>query len=171
MERELTVKRVSEILGTNPETVRRWLRAGVLTAYPKVGEKSPSVINPKSFEGLIKKMPKYSPALFALGLIASPVSALAITAIAATEVINKSKISAKKDNAKNSTEVDNIEYMLMARIKKMQTEKKLREKEIEKMEVEIEDINNELDQLNKLFASLVGKKNKYGELLFNRIGF
>ena len=153
MEQEFTVKTVSEILGTNPETVRRWLRAGVLTAFPKNGEKSPSIIDPKSFEGLVKKMPKYSHALLTLGLIAGPVSAMAITALAATGVINNGIIGSKKDYAQDATKVDNIEYIIKAKIKKKQTEKKLKENEIEKIRVEIEDINNEIDQLEKLFVS------------------
>ena len=148
MEKDLTVKNVSKILGTNPETIRRWLRAGVLTAYPKVGEKSASVIDPKSFESLVKKMPKYGPALLGLGLIAGPIGAMAITLLGASEVIRNGILNDEKENINN---------VIISQIKKKQTEKKLKENEIERIKVEIKDIDNEIDQLNKMFASIVDK--------------
>lgn len=149
----LTVKYVSKILGTNPETIRRWLRAGILTACPKVGEKSASVIDPKSFESLVKRMPKYGPALFALGLIVGPVGAMAINALATTGVIKNGMLSIDNDLIR----INDMEQLITSRINNKQTEKKLKENEIEKIKVEIEGIDNEINQLNKTLASLINK--------------
>ena len=155
MENVLTVKYVSKILGINPETIRRWLREGILTACPKVGEKSASVIDPKSFESLVKRMPKYGPALFALGLIVCPVGAMAINALATTGVIKNSMLSIDDDN--DLTRINDMEQLLTSRINNKQTEKKLKENEIERIKVEIEGIDNEINQLNKTLVSLVSK--------------
>ena len=67
-----TVKEISEILKTNPETVRRWIRAGKL-GTTKTSNKSGNIISEENLNKFIKSTPKY--ATFLAGSMAvSPVA-------------------------------------------------------------------------------------------------
>ncbi len=67
-----TVKEIAELLGINPETVRRWIRNGQLEAV-QISRKGGNVISEESLKDFIKKTPQYAP--LAAGLFAtSPMS-------------------------------------------------------------------------------------------------
>lgn len=72
------VKQVAEMLNTNPETVRRWIRSGKLNAIQE-SRKEGNVVTQQMLNAFIKSTPKY--ARFAMS--AAGVSAGIITAAAA----------------------------------------------------------------------------------------
>ena len=53
------VKQISELLKTNPETVRRWIRSGKLEAVQS-SKKEGNIISEKALLQFLKSMPKYS---------------------------------------------------------------------------------------------------------------
>lgn len=68
-----TVKQISEILKTNPETVRRWIRSGKLESKECKATKDGHVVSENAFKKFLEKMPKYA-GLASAGLIASGLS-------------------------------------------------------------------------------------------------
>lgn len=67
-----TVKEIAEILKTNPETVRRWIRSGKLSTS-KTSNKSGNVISEEALNKFIKNTPKYATFL-AGSMVTSPVA-------------------------------------------------------------------------------------------------
>ena len=67
--KEYTVKQISEILNTNPETIRRWIRTGKLTAT-QISKKNGNVISEESLRLFLESAPKY--AALAGGVVAAP---------------------------------------------------------------------------------------------------
>lgn len=67
-----TVKEIADILKTNPETVRRWIRSGKLVTT-KASNKSGNIISEEAFTKFIKSTPKYATFL-AGSMVTSPVA-------------------------------------------------------------------------------------------------
>ena len=67
-----TVKEIAEILKTNPETVRRWIRSGKL-GTTKTSNKSGNVISEEALNKFIKSTAKYATFL-AGSMVSSPVA-------------------------------------------------------------------------------------------------
>lgn len=66
------VKEIAEILKTNPETVRRWIRSGKL-GTTKISNKTGNVISEEALNKFIKNTPKYATHL-ASSVVTSPVT-------------------------------------------------------------------------------------------------
>ena len=66
------VKEIAEILKTNPETVRRWIRSGKL-GTTKTSNKNGNVISEEALNKFIKNTPKYATYL-AGSVVTSPVA-------------------------------------------------------------------------------------------------
>lgn len=56
---EYTVKQIAEMLETNPETVRRWIRSGKLKAVQN-SKKAGNLISSESLQDFLKSTPKYA---------------------------------------------------------------------------------------------------------------
>lgn len=54
-----SVKEISELLGTNPETIRRWIRSGKLKAT-QPSKKEGNLISSADLQVFLKGTPKYS---------------------------------------------------------------------------------------------------------------
>lgn len=65
-----TVKQVAELLSTNEETVRRWIRSGKLTAS-LTSKKSGHIITAEALNHFVKATPKYASVLTAAA-VSSP---------------------------------------------------------------------------------------------------
>ena len=63
---EYTVKQISDMLNTNPETVRRWIRSGKLFAT-QTSKKGGNVISSDSLQSFLQSTPKYAGMLATLG--------------------------------------------------------------------------------------------------------
>lgn len=152
MENSYTVKQVSEMLKTNPETVRRWIRDGKLVAE-KSSNKSGNIILGSSLNSFVKTMPKYS------GILAA---SLPITLISAAAVVAGSvaydKLIENKSLDGSKIDVDSIKVLLESQIlsQKNDIEKKLRA--IEKLQVEISNSEKIIDKLNNLLINLENKE-------------
>lgn len=135
------VKEIAEMLKTNPETVRRWIRLGKLESV-QLSRKSGNVVTEQSLHKFLKSTPKYTgkdktlgvPSLvssFLEGFLQAPKDLLELTINNSVEInktimsyiieygINESKrkIAQKKEEIKNIQQ--EIEYE-MSQISKFQ---------------------------------------------------
>lgn len=67
-----SVKEIADILNTNPETVRRWIRSGKLTST-MTSNKSGNMVSADALNKFIKETPKYATQL-AGSMISSPIA-------------------------------------------------------------------------------------------------
>lgn len=72
-----SVKEIAEMLDTNPETVRRWIRCGKLEAIQE-SRKSGNVVTDQMLDEFLKKSPKY--ARLVTGFLVAPLGLSAATA-------------------------------------------------------------------------------------------
>lgn len=72
-----TVKEIAELLNTNPETVRRWIRDGKMQAV-KTTRKDGNAITEDALKAFLKKSPKYA-RIAATSVPLLPVAGIALT--------------------------------------------------------------------------------------------
>ena len=148
MSNSYTVKQVAELLNTNPETVRRWIRDGKLIA-DKNSNKGGNIILESSLKAFVKAVPKYSTVLAAnLPLTIVGAAALATGGIALGKIEENEKI----DNSK--IDLASIKVLLESQILTQKSEIKKKKKTIEKLNSEISNAEKILNKLNKLLSDL-----------------
>lgn len=74
-----SVKQIAEMLHTNPETVRRWIRDKKLKAV-QISKKTGNIVTEEELTKFIKSTPKYLPSLSAGLAAVSPVTGIAALA-------------------------------------------------------------------------------------------
>ncbi len=84
-----SVKQIAELLNTNPETVRRWIRDGKLKAE-QASRKDGNTVTEDELVKFIKENPKYSSVLAAIsgGVIGSVVASSVTKTLLATAAIH-----------------------------------------------------------------------------------
>lgn len=92
-----SVKEIADMLNTNPETVRRWIRSGKLEAIQE-SRKGGNVVTKSMLDAFLKTSPKY--AGIATGLLASPVGLTTATAAIVGGILAQQLI--KNDEIKNA---------------------------------------------------------------------
>lgn len=152
--KNFTVKEISDMLNTNPETVRRWIRDGRLDAIQN-SRKDGNVVCEQALAEFLRKTPKYASsatAALAESLAASGIGALAGLSILATTAIIGKVLSEKTQTDEIMISPDSMQKYVGATIK--DHEKQLAEKKKELLALEYE-IENEEKQIEELKASLV----------------
>lgn len=145
------VKEIAELLHTNPETVRRWIRKGKLEATMGASRKEGNSVSLEALQKFLAGSPKYAAAA---GAVASPPAALAsIGAIAAGAALaaklgyDNAIENASMDALQIVEYIDNESKELEESIaRKRETVKQLTQ-EIEKDERRLEELGKILDQL------------------------
>ena len=95
-----SVKEIAELLNTNPETVRRWIRSGKLEAIQD-SRKEGNVVTQAMLDSFLKTTPKYAGALVAGGMIAGPLVGLTTLAAGVMAGANeKTKRTRRRRTAK-----------------------------------------------------------------------
>ena len=77
-----SVKQIAEMLETNPETVRRWIRTGKLQAQ-KASNKDGNVVFESALKSFLKSAPKYAATAIASGTVGVVVSTAILAALVA----------------------------------------------------------------------------------------
>ena len=141
-----TVKEIAEILKTNPETVRRWIRSGKLVTT-KASNKSGNIISEEAFTKFIKNTPKYATFL-AGSMVTSPVALSLVVGgliggLVGSLVTNEKKF--EKDDIRKSIErqIKGYEYRI--------SENK---KTLEQIKAKIEDDEKSVQQLKYALENL-----------------
>lgn len=152
------VKEVAKILNTSEETVRRWIRSGKLQASMD-SRKGGSVITEAMLKEFAKETPKYATAL------AGSMSGI----VAASTVLLSSIMAAtitKNEEIKNSqVGADEIEKILIEKIKNLKEQIKRKKVSLTQLEKEIQTEKLELQNLQYLLKEMRAsdKKNEGGE--------
>lgn len=117
--RTYSVQQIAELLDTNPETVRRWIRDKKLGAI-QVSRKDGNIITEDEFQKFLKSAPKYMARLAATSTFISPVLSLAafIGTLGAGALI---KYQSEKDKDFRILEGDLKKYLNEAVIKMFDT--------------------------------------------------
>ena len=153
-----TVQQVADILKTNPETVRRWIRSGKLKAE-KTSNKTGNVILESSLENFGKIMPKYNK-LIANNLISSsPSSALIGAATVLIDSIIGVIYKGKQDEI-NKAKIDFNELHKLI-VSEIETRKKSiveKEKTLKMLQKEIDTEKENLEELNGLLSTIVNRQ-------------
>lgn len=146
-----SVKQIAEMLDTNPETVRRWIRDDKLSAV-QISKKTGNVVTEDELQRFIKSTPKYLAKFTAssLGLAgaAGPLGlGVLVGGIVASALIGYHD---EKNNTDVKVKPEAFKSYLKGNIKKFEERAKKKQELIKTTEKEIEDLNKKIDQYKYL---------------------
>ena len=145
-----SVKEIADMLDTNPETVRRWIRSGKLEAIQK-SRKGGNVVTKSMLDAFLKTSPKY--ASIATGLLASPVGLTTTTAAIVGGILAQQLI--KNDEIKNAhVNTSEIRKLLLSNIKSSKENIARKKKSIRHLQEEIAEEQLRITEAEKLIKGL-----------------
>ena len=168
-----TVKQVADMLGTNPETVRRWIRSKKLQST-KTSNKEGNVISEDMLDAFMKKYPKYAKSILptairatsfaagAAGLSVAGASALA----AGTGILSAALVATpatlvailaerrKKKNTGDSVDAENVKSIVEQSIAAQKEKIRKKETIIQQFQTELEAENEVLRSLQETLSEL-----------------
>ena len=158
-----SVKEIANLLDTNPETVRRWIRDGKLQAVEDSRKKGENkVILESALNAFLNTSPKYAAVVAGSFSLGAGVATLGVAGVANALIALKKAES--KEIAKARVDADSVYTFLTVRIEEERTklEKILEErKKIDlKIQIETELLNQLLDRLNGLIGTAVNQQQK-----------
>lgn len=145
------VKQVAEMLNTNPETVRRWVRSQKLKA-DKVSKKDGLVITDSDLQRFLKAKPKYM-LRYSTGLVGGAVASPAIGIPLLLSGLLGSKIMGYLDEEKQTDLricAEDIERFLETAIKQQEDSLKQKRATLRQIEQDIQEGEKKLEQLRYL---------------------
>lgn len=151
-----SVKEIAELLHTNPETVRRWIRKGKLDATRGSSRKEGSSVSFAALQKFLEDSPKYAAA--ATASVASP----AILASAGALAIIGQVVAAKmaSENSIESASVDTVQICAYIDQEAQALKKSIARKReaVEQLSQEIERDTQSLEELKKLLNQINSKE-------------
>lgn len=145
-----SVKEIADMLNTNPETVRRWIRSGKLEAIQE-SRKGGNVVTKSMLDAFLKTSPKY--AGIAGKLLATPVGITTATAALVGGLLAQQFI--KNDEIKNAhVNTSEIRKLLLSNIQSSKENITRKKKSIKHLQEEIEDEQQRIDEAEKLIKEL-----------------
>lgn len=153
-----SVKEIADMLNTNPETVRRWIRSGKLEAIQE-SRKRGNVVTKSMLDAFLKTSPKY--AGIAAGLFPpvglATATAVVVGSVLAQQVLKNNEI---KEAHVNATE---IRKLLLANIQSSKENIARKKEGIKHLQEEIEEEQKHIDDAEKLIKELDEKVCSQGE--------
>mgnify|MGYP004477906417 FL=1 len=124
-----SVKQIAEMLDTNPETVRRWIRAGRLESS-QASKKEGNVVSEDALKTFLERTPKYAAAaagMAAAGIL-SPLPSVPIIGASLAVSVGMSVASAlaRLERRKAETASDAKENLIQLQIEKKQLLEQIR---------------------------------------------
>lgn len=145
---EFTVKQIAEMLNTNPETVRRWIRSGKLESTLS-SKKEGNVVSSEALEKFAKKMPKYS-TLLSVAAMAGPILGPIAPFSIGMGVLAASKFHKTSEKEDEKINIEKIRLILQKDINKSKKKIQSNTKLIKLLEKEIQEEQEKVDQLTYL---------------------
>ena len=146
------VKQVADLLKTNPETVRRWIRSGKLVAQQD-SRKGGNIICESALREFVKSTPKYAGTTTAFLLGTAALSTALIGGIVAHKMSTEESIK----NAHISA--NDICKFISTEIEALSNSVSNKEKTIRHLESEIENENKKIEELSSLLKTLLPLSN------------
>lgn len=122
-----SVKQIAEMLDTNPETVRRWIRAGRLESS-QASKKEGNVVSEDALKTFLERTPKYAAA--AAGVAAASILLPSVPVISASFAVSVgmsvASALARLERRKEETASDAKENLIQLQIEKKQLLEQIR---------------------------------------------
>lgn len=145
-----SVKEIADMLNTNPETVRRWIRSGKLKSIQE-SRKGGNVVTKSMLDAFLKTSPKY--ASIATGLLASSVGLTTATAALVGGIITQQLI--KEDEIKKANvNTAEIRKLLSSNIESYTEKIARKKKSMQLLQEEIEEEQQRINDAKKLIKAL-----------------
>lgn len=122
-----SVKQIAEMLDTNPETVRRWIRAGRLESS-RASKKEGNVVSEDALKTFLERTPKYAAAaagVAAASILLPPVSVIGAS-FAVSVGMSVASALARLERRKAETASDAKENLIQLQIEKKQLLEQIR---------------------------------------------
>ena len=148
------VREIAELLKTNPETVRRWIRSGKLKSDID-SRKSGNVITQQMLDAFLKETPKY--AGIAATTLTAPIGIGLVTATVIGGALTSQYIKSEQvKNAKiNATEVAKL---LKADIRARKEAVKRKQATLEQLQIEIQEEKQRIDEAQRVLEELTSSE-------------
>lgn len=142
-----SVKQVADLLKTNPETVRRWIRSGKLAAQQD-SRKGGNIIYESALQEFVKSTPKYAGTTAALLFGTAALSTALIGGLVAQ------KVSFEEQLKKAQISSDSISNFIVTEIEAITSSITNKKKAIRHLESEIESESKKIEELKELLKTL-----------------
>lgn len=141
-----TVKQIAEMLNTNPETVRRWIRDKKLNAEQS-SRKDGNIITEEELQRFLKATPKYALRAGAGAAAAMLVPGIGIP-LAIAAWLSSNALSQEKDDLRIIPE--DMKQFLRQSIQEHEANINRKQETIQQLQAEIDQEQAEIDKLTKL---------------------
>lgn len=156
-----SVKEIADLLGTNPETVRRWIREKKLTASQD-SRKTGNTVSEVELQKFLKANSKY--AGIAAGSIAmSPLAGIGGATVALGGIVGSliiEQVMKEKVITEAKLEPDEVLRLIQDEIKKKQASIKRKKLSIAEIEKEIADEEKQVESLRATQKAITGRIGK-----------
>lgn len=146
---EYNVKQISEMLGINPETVRRWIRSGKLAAEQS-SKKDGNVVSQEALVSFLKEMPKYSG--FVAGLVAASAPMVGIPLVVGSLTGGLITAMGMKKGTKITAEY--IQNYLSSEIRKLNTSIAKKKETVKQLQADIDSEEQKIAELTYAMENL-----------------
>ncbi|MBR5677406.1 MAG: helix-turn-helix domain-containing protein [Paludibacteraceae bacterium] len=149
-----SVKEIADMLKTNPETVRRWIRKGKLEAIQD-SRKEGNLVSEQMLKRFLRVSPKYA-AILASPAFLGPVFGIGTVATIVSEIMmNKQQKNA--NGSKTRINISEIKKKLKIEIDDKKQSIRRKEERIRELQSEIEAEKAELEEVQQLLRSMSTK--------------
>ena len=148
-----SVKQIAEIMGTNPETVRRWIRDGKLKAVQS-SRKGGNVVKEADLERFGKTMPKYFPRISA-GIGLAAIAPIAAAPAIASTIMASAFLGYFESKKRTDVRIrlEDFKNYLRNNVAKLKGAIMQKQALIQQTEEEIKEISNQIEQYSYLLEN------------------
>lgn len=145
-----SVKQIAELLETNPETVRRWIRDKKLNAV-QVSRKDGNIVSEDDLKRFLSSTPKYFSKLSSTIGVFTPVVGIAPALAGGAILSGILSVIDEKSKLDFRISPEELGRYIQESIQKLQGTVKQKQALIRQTEIEVEDLQRQIEQLTALF--------------------